>query len=57
MRSTSSNQKDLKLAQCLDIDEISSPSKFGEITQPGLHFVGRSVFYRPAFDAILQIVL
>ena len=32
-------------------------SKFSEVTRPSSHFVGRSVFYRPAFCAILQIVL
>ena len=36
---------------------MTLPSKFGEFTWPSLHFIGRSVFYRPAFGAILQIVL
>ena len=29
---SSTNQKDLKLGQCLDIDDMTSPSKFGEVT-------------------------
>ena len=49
--------QDLKLGQCLDISDITSPSKFGKVTWPRSHFLGCFVFYRPAFGAISQIVL
>ena len=29
---SSTYQKDLKLSQCLDMDDTTSPSKFGEVT-------------------------
>ena len=29
---SSTNQEDLKLGQCLDIGDMTSPSKFGEVT-------------------------
>ena len=38
------DQKDLKLGQCLDMDDMTSPSKFGEVTWPSSHFMDRSVF-------------
>ena len=31
--------KDLKLGQCLDIDEMTSLSEFGEVMLPSLHFI------------------
>ena len=40
---------------CLDIDDMTSLSKFGEFTWPGSHFIGRSLFYRPPFCAIFKI--
>ena len=46
---SSTNQKHLKLGQCLEIDDRRSLSKFGDVTWPSLHFTDRSVFYRPAF--------
>ena len=45
------------LGQCLDIDDMISPTKFGEARCPSSHFISFTVFYRPAFGAILQIVL
>ena len=51
------HQEDLKLGRCLDIDDMTSPSKYGEVTLLNSHFTGLSVFHRPAFGAILQIVL
>ena len=35
----STHQKDLKLGECLDIGDMTSPSKFGEVTWPSLHFI------------------
>ena len=46
---SSTNQKHLKLSQCLEIDDRRSLSKFGDVTWPSLHFTDRSVFYRPVF--------
>ena len=45
------NHKDLKLSQCLDIDNMTI-SKFGEITWPNSRFIGCSAFHRPAFDRL-----
>ena len=48
--STSSTyQKHLKLGQCLEIDDRTPQSKFGDVTWLTLHFADRAVFYRPAF--------
>ena len=33
-----------KLGQCLDIDDITPPRKFDDVTWPSSHFIGRSVF-------------
>ena len=46
---SSTDQKHLKLGQCLEIDDRRSLSKFGDVTWPSLHFTDRSVSYRPAF--------
>ena len=54
---SSTHRKDLKLGQCLDIDAIKSPSKFGKVTGPSSHFIGHPVFCRAAFYCILQFVL
>ena len=40
-----------RLDHCLDIDEMTSTSKFSDVTRPSAHFRGRSVFFRPAFSA------
>ena len=40
---SSTGQKDLKLGQCLDMDAMTSPSKFGHITWPTLDFMSCSV--------------
>ena len=45
-------QKDLKLGQCLDVDDMTSPSKFGEVLWPSSDFVDRSVFYSPAISRL-----
>ena len=41
--------------KCLDMDGLTSPSKFGEVTWPTLDFMGCSVFYRPAFSAFYRM--
>ena len=43
-------QKYLKLGQCLNIDDMASPSEFGDVTRPNLHFTGYSVRYRAAYN-------
>ena len=53
----STSPKDLKLGHCLDIEDMTSPSKFGEVMLPSSHFIGCSVFYWQAFSSILQVVL
>ena len=45
----------MKLGQCLDMDDMTSPSKFGEVMWPILDFTGRSVFYRPALSAFYRL--
>ena len=37
------------------MDDMTSPSKFGEVTWPILDFTGRSVFYIPAFSAFYRL--
>ena len=51
---SSTHQNDLELGQFLDIDDMTSPSIFGEVTWPSSHFMGRFVFYRPAFSAFYR---
>ena len=46
-----SYQENLKLGQYLDIDDMTSLIKFGEVTWCTLHFMGRLVFYRLALSA------
>ena len=53
----SSKQTDLKLGHFLDIDDMTSPGKSGEVPEPDLHVLGCSVCYRPAFYSTLQSVL
>ena len=35
------------------MDDIISPSKFGDVTWPSSDFMGHSEFYRPAFLGII----
>ena len=49
--------RDLKLGKCLDMDDITSQCKFGEVTGPSLLFMGRSVLNKTAFFGISHIVL
>ena len=46
------NRKYLKLCKCLDIDNMTYPSKIGEITWPITHFMGRSVFTNKLFSPL-----
>ena len=41
----------------LEIDDMTSPSIFVEVTRPTSHFICRFVFYRTVFCGILQFVL
>ena len=45
----------MKLGQCIDIDDMTSPNKFGKVTRPSSHFVSLSVFYRPAFTPFYRL--
>ena len=54
---SSTNQKHLKLGQCLEIDDRRSLSKVGDVTWPSLHFTDRSVFYRPAFYRLVSKIV
>ena len=47
-RFDSTSQNDMKLGQCLDIDAITSPTKFCDFPWPSLLFTAYSVFCRPA---------
>ena len=46
---SSLHQTDLKLGQCLDMDDITLPSKFGELTCRSSGFMDRSVCHTPIF--------
>ena len=39
---SSTHQKDLKRRQCLDIDDMTSPSEYVDVTWPSAYFKGRS---------------
>ena len=54
---SSRRQKDLKLGQCLDSNELISSNKLSEVTWPSYHLMDLFVSYRPAFFGILQIVM
>ena len=43
---SSTNQKHLKLGQCLEIDDRRSLSKYGDVTWPNSHFTTQFAFYR-----------
>ena len=45
------DQKYLNFGRCIDIDDLTPPSKVGEVTRPSSHFI----FYRPAFSAIYRL--
>ena len=45
----STHQNDLKLGQCLDVDDITSPTKCGDVPWPNLNFTASPVFCRNAF--------
>ena len=53
---SSTDQKEFKLCHSLDIDNMTSPSKFGEITWPILHFMGLFIL-QTSFLGILKIVI
>ena len=44
----------ISVFQYLNIDVMTSPSILDEVTWPGAHIIGRSVFYKPGFGAILR---
>ena len=48
-------RKDLRLF--LDVDVMTSRSKFGEVMWPSSHFRARSVICRPAFQKLLKSFL
>ena len=46
--------KELKLGQCLDIDDMTSPSKFGEVTWPTSNSMGQTSFFRHFTDYFVR---
>ena len=46
---SSTHQKHLNFGQCLELDDIGTLNKFGDVTLPSLHLIDHSVFHRPAF--------
>ena len=53
---SSNHQKNLKLGQCLDIDDMTSQVQYGEFTWPSSHFMDRLVFYRPVFSIFYRLI-